>query len=69
MNIFKIFKKKKEEVKQIIEEETPILPPNCVLCNLCKKPIHAHEQRRTFNKNKYHIKCFRKALKSAKKII
>jgi hypothetical protein len=69
MNIFKFFKKKKEEVKPIIKEETEVLPPNCVLCNLCKKPIYPHEQRRTFNGHKYHIKCFRKALKSLKKSI
>lgn len=65
----KLFKK---EEKPKVEEPTPVVkeevvhPEGTVECNACNDPIFPWDKRKTYNKKKFHIKCYRKAIKMAK---
>jgi hypothetical protein len=68
MKLFNIFKKKKKdppvpELKEKIEK-TPVVEG--IICESCEKLINSWEKSKTFDKKKYHIKCFRKTKKIAK---
>lgn len=58
--------KKKEEIKK---EEKKVLDT----CPVCNQPIYENEEYKTLNfqgkKYVFHLKCFRKAKKMAKKYI
>lgn len=55
-------KQKKEDVKE------RVLTQNFMICGFCEKPIFTDEPRKKFPKGKdsqkYHIKCWRKLIKS-----
>lgn len=55
---------KKEE--KIVE---PVINPAEIVaqCEACKKPILINDRLRTFNKEKYHLKCFRNNMKLMRK--
>jgi len=63
-NLFK--KKKKEEVPKEEPKEEKTLPQGTIECEACNDPLYPWEKRKTYNKKKFHIKCYRKALKIAK---
>jgi hypothetical protein len=62
-NLFKKNKKEKEEEK-IPEKEELNLPK----CEYCDSYIHEWEKIKTFDKKKFHVKCFRKIKKQATKM-
>jgi pyruvate/2-oxoglutarate dehydrogenase complex dihydrolipoamide dehydrogenase (E3) component len=59
-------KKKKEEVKEEEPKEEVKSLPKCAYCG---RDIESWDKRKTHAKQKYHVKCFRYALKEAKKQI
>lgn len=60
MGILNLFKNKKEEVEQQVVSTINSNP-----CEHCGNNIESWEKGITFNKKKYHVKCFRKLKKQA----
>jgi len=53
-------KKSPEDLREEIEKEKNT-------CCYCKNLIQSYEQKRTFDKKKYHVKCFRRLRKEAER--
>lgn len=73
MKLFKnLFKKKTKVVEeQVLTTQPQIDYSHLPKCNFCGNYVHSHEQRKKISdgygkKSTYHIKCFRRQLKSAK---
>lgn len=64
MSIINLFKKKKKEEKVEEKEEIRNLP----MCEYCNEYIEQWEKIKTFDKKKFHSKCFRKFKKEAVKL-
>ncbi|MEX1382613.1 hypothetical protein [Lutibacter sp.] len=70
MKFKELFKKKKkedlpEELKEEFKEEVSY-PEGTIKCEACEEPLFPWEKRKTHAGKKFHIKCYRKALKIAK---
>ena len=63
MGIKNLFKKKEQEVEQQVEQEVIQ-----VSCEHCGSNIESWDKCTTFDKKKYHVKCFRKLKKQAAKM-
>lgn len=64
-----LFKRKKKEETPKVEEvkkEEVQHPEGTIECEACNDPLFPWEKRKTHNKKKFHIKCYRQALKIAK---
>jgi len=68
--LIKLFSKK-ETPQPVEQSQEPIVSPNIFhtigICGACKQPIFELDKIRSFNKEKYHLKCFRSNMKLMRK--
>jgi hypothetical protein len=71
MNLLNIFKKKEKKIENKIEEKEKetLETKNFPSCASCHSYIESWEKIKSFNREKYHVKCFRKLRKGAIKSV